>query len=471
MKAEGDGECEEGGDDEDVRKALQLAREPKYLGVLQRVRDFKERPAAYVGPADQSEAYRLVMAVNEMCVDVDESVGKIFTVVSERFSKRFPELVTHVPDAVSYMSVVPRLGNETDVSQVSLDDVLKPAQVLAVSMTAARLGTEPLSPAELARVERLCAAGLTMANTKKNVLLPFVAARMPHIAPNLTAVLGSEITAQLLAVVGGLEKLTQIPSCNVQVIGKGHETLHGFSRVAGMRHHGLIHGCPLVQECSQEHRTKAMRVVAGRVALASRIDQSKTDPSGAAGAKWSEEIRVKLKKWHAPPPGKTKKALPVPVTDSKKKRGGRRARRLKRLYGETQVQKLANRQRFGESSEDYGETSMGNSLGMLATEGGGKLRVVANDRGIAKRKGDFSKYKHGAAAGAQSTHGQLKGLGVGDGVDESGAPSLSMSAGDGVKLVNPNASQPDLAVTADRYFGDGLGFKKANKKPKRHDPT
>lgn len=42
--------------------------------------------------------------------------------------------------------------------------------------------------------------------------------KMHHIAPNLSAVVGSEIAAKLMGVAGGLKALSKMPACNVQVM-------------------------------------------------------------------------------------------------------------------------------------------------------------------------------------------------------------------------------------------------------------
>jgi U4/U6 small nuclear ribonucleoprotein PRP31 len=42
-----------------------------------------------------------------------------------------------------------------------------------------------------------------------------------------------------------------------------------------------------------------------------------------------EEIRKKIEKWQEPPPAKLPKPLPVPDSEPKKKRGGRRLQKMK----------------------------------------------------------------------------------------------------------------------------------------------
>ena len=48
-------------------------------------------------------------------------------------------------------------------------------------------------------------------------ILKLVQLKMHHIAPNLSAAVGSEIAAKLMGVAGGLTNLSKMPACNVQV--------------------------------------------------------------------------------------------------------------------------------------------------------------------------------------------------------------------------------------------------------------
>lgn len=52
----------------------------------------------------------------------------------------------------------------------------------------------------------------------KAKILDFVETRMNSMAPNMCALIGSRITAQLLALTGGLTAMSKTPSCNLQVM-------------------------------------------------------------------------------------------------------------------------------------------------------------------------------------------------------------------------------------------------------------
>ena len=55
-------------------------------------------------------------------------------------------------------------------------------------------------------------------------ILRLVQTKMGRIAPNLSAVVGTAIAAQLMGVAGGLSSLSQMPACNIQVHPAAHAT-------------------------------------------------------------------------------------------------------------------------------------------------------------------------------------------------------------------------------------------------------
>ena len=60
------------------------------------------------------------------------------------------------------------------------------------------------------------------------------------------------------------------------------------------------------------------------------------------------EIERRLEKLQEPPPVKAIKPLPPPIDPTRKKRGGRRARKMKDRLGMTDLRKRQSQMTFGE---------------------------------------------------------------------------------------------------------------------------
>ena len=95
------------------------------------------------------------------------------------------------------------------------------------------------------QVLEACDAALQMDEDKASIL-QLVQQRMHKIAPNLSIAVGTEIAAKLMGVAGGLAALSQMPACNVQVLGAKRKTLAGFSSATAQPHQGYAPRCDCV---------------------------------------------------------------------------------------------------------------------------------------------------------------------------------------------------------------------------------
>lgn len=78
-------------------------------------------------------------------------------------------------------------------------------------------------------------------------ILKYVESRMKYYAPNVTAIVGSTIAAQLISIAGGLKRLADMPATNVQVLGNKKANLAGFSSAFAATRAGFIYHTETVQ--------------------------------------------------------------------------------------------------------------------------------------------------------------------------------------------------------------------------------
>lgn len=308
------------------------------------------------------------------------------------YSKKFPELESLIPNKLDYLKVVSRIGNETvcfspfshkqDMSQVKLDDILAPSQVMIVSITGSTTNGEPLSASSLSEVLSLCSEAIQLDHDRSS-LLRFIESRMLTMAPNVSALVGTYIAARLIGHVGGLQALSRMPACNVMLVGQQRQLFEGMDQSAP-RHSGILFQSDLVQNAPNSLRMKVSRVLANKVTLAARLDAQGVK-SNTTGDAYRKTIEEKIAKWEEPTPGMRDKALPVPRDEPKKRRGGRRVRKMKEARQLTEIQKLLNKRRFGVAAENYADEAMGIENGMLE-DGGSFRRVTAKKMKLCKRR-------------------------------------------------------------------------------------
>jgi U4/U6 small nuclear ribonucleoprotein PRP31 len=194
--------------------------------------------------------------------------------------------------------------------------------------------------------------------------------------------------------------------------------------------------------------------------------------TGSYGRKLQEELEKRLEKLAEPPPAKVTKALPVPVEGSKKRRGGKRARKAKEAYAMTELRKLQNRMAFGEEEEETGAYDETRGLGMAGSSSG-KLRQLVGEsrskggyfRDIILISGELHRLTYWcvhAAKMSKSNKNRLATLrGSSSGTQSGLASSISFTPHQGVEFVDPTrAKRVDSAN--DSWFAEGA-FSVVNK--------
>jgi U4/U6 small nuclear ribonucleoprotein PRP31 len=183
---------------------------------------------------------------------------------AHRYRARFPEVEGLVLDPLAYARVVGRIGNKENVVDVELEDVIPRHVVMTVSVSASTTDGTALPESELARVRAACAM-MEELDAARATLTRFVGSRMGLVAPNLSAVCGADVAAKLVGAAGGLARLSEIPACNIQVLGQRKRINAGLSSRSAGANQGFVYGCPMVTGVPPDYRKKAGKLVANKV--------------------------------------------------------------------------------------------------------------------------------------------------------------------------------------------------------------
>jgi nucleolar protein 56 len=128
----------------------------------------------------------------------------------------------------------------------------------------------PETPAE-ERVVSLAERAVDL-DSERAELRSFVESHAPAVAPNLAEMAGPVLAARLLSLAGGLESLAKKPAGTVQVLG-AEDALFAHLRGRGPSpKHGVIFTHEYVRGTHPENRGSAARALAGKLAIAARID-------------------------------------------------------------------------------------------------------------------------------------------------------------------------------------------------------
>jgi U4/U6 small nuclear ribonucleoprotein PRP31 len=178
--------------------------------------------------------------------------------------------------------------------------------------------------------------------------------------------------------------------------------------------------------------------------------------NGSTGSDLRAEVNMRIEKLQEPPPVKLIKPLMPPLEVARKKRGGRRARKIKERMGITELRKQANRMTFGEIEEDAYQDDLSFSTGQIGKSGSGRVRAAQVD---SKTKARISQklqktiQKQNQWGGTSTVRKNISGT----------ASSVAFTTLQGLEIVNPNACERDAKGTeSQKYFSSASGFAKVS---------
>jgi len=183
-----------------------------------------------------------------------------------------------------------------------------------------------ITDANLSIVQTLAKQILELFELRKQ-LEELVETEMKRIAPNLSAILGTAVGARILARAGSLTNLAKMPASTIQVLGAEKALFRSLKTGSQPPKHGLLFQHASVHTAPRWQRGKIARAVAGKAAIASRVDYH----GGGLNNILLEKLNVRVdeigKKYVEPPI--RKEVIPEPSRDRfrskfKKQKGKKR---------------------------------------------------------------------------------------------------------------------------------------------------
>uniref|UniRef100_A0A4W6D3H0 U4/U6 small nuclear ribonucleoprotein Prp31 n=1 Tax=Lates calcarifer TaxID=8187 RepID=A0A4W6D3H0_LATCA len=406
---------------ESVTSIAKLRNSKQFSEIIDKISAYigKQRKNSEVsGPVEADPEYRLIVAANNLTVEIDNELNIIHKFTRDKYSKRFPELESLVPDSLDYIRTVKELGNNLEKckNNETLQQILTNATIMVVSVTASTTQGSLLSEEELKQLEEACDMALEL-NQSKHRIYEYVESRMSFIAPNLSIIVGASTAAKIMGIAGGLTNLSKMPACNLMLLGAQRKTLSGFSSTSLLPHTGFIYHCDVVQSLPPDLRRKAARLVAAKCTLAARVDSFHESSDGKVGYDLKEEIERKFDKWQEPPPVK-------------------------------------------QIEDDAYQEDLGFSLGQLGKSGSGRVRQAQVNEATKAR---ISKSLQRTLQKQSMTYGGKSTV-----RDRSSGTSSSVAFTplQGLEIVNPQAAEKKVAEANQKYFSNMAEFLKVKKEAK-----
>ncbi len=210
----------------------------------------------------------IIQAVNTMD-ELDKTVNQLSVRLREWYGLYFPEL----SDKIS--------SHEKFVKLVFTGDTVKEDSI----------GGE-LEENDLKTIRKL-AESINELYKEREDLEKYIASKTKDVMPNTHALAGPLLTAKLLSLAGGLEKLSKFPSSTIQVLG-AEKSLFRFLHGKGTPpKFGVLFSHPYIQKAHKNKMGKVSRILASKISLAVRMDYYGKKDCGEA---LKNELDKKIKK-------------------------------------------------------------------------------------------------------------------------------------------------------------------------------
>ena len=219
--------------------------------------------------ASEQSDQLVIQAMNSLD-DVEKVQNLMVSRLREWYGLHFPE-ASHAIENGQYLARIVAEGGsrsqiESNPNLVKLitDSSVKP-ELLSQSM-----GAE-LPDQDMTMIQSLAHQILNLHQLREQ-LEKYLDESMQIIAPNLRGLIGSVIGARLIGLAGGIEKLARFPASTVQVLGAEQALFRALKTGAKPPKHGVIFQHTLIHSAPWWQRGKIARILAGKIAIAARID-------------------------------------------------------------------------------------------------------------------------------------------------------------------------------------------------------
>ena len=182
----------------------------------------------------------------------------------EWYGMHFPELADIAKER-RYAELIARYGKRDGI-----------IEELGAEMES--IGSE-FEPDDMCAVQYL-ANSLLMVYDDRERTEEYISVIVRDSCPNMCAVAGDTLSARLISLAGGLERLASLPSSTVQLLGAEKAMFRHLKSGKRPPKHGVIYQHPDVHRAPKWQRGNIARALAGKISIAAKIDQFGGDYRG-----------------------------------------------------------------------------------------------------------------------------------------------------------------------------------------------
>ncbi len=204
--------------------------------------------------------------------DLDRTLNLLAGRIREWYGLHFPELDRIVEKHDSYIRLVQNLGTRDEFTHEGLvKQGIPQDRATVISQAAQKSAGSELPAPDLEWLREVCGEVLQMYKLR-DTAEKYTDKIMGEVAPNMTGVLGAVLSAKLVSMAGGLDRVAKMPASTLQVLGAEKALFRTLKTGARPPKHGIIFQYADIHQSPRWLRGKIARAVAGKLAIAARMD-------------------------------------------------------------------------------------------------------------------------------------------------------------------------------------------------------
>ncbi len=268
----------------------------------------------------------IIQAINTID-DIERILNILTDRVREWYGIHFPEINKIVKKHDDFVTLVAELGHRDNFTKERIKEVLPdfPDHLAEKLEEAAKdsMGAE-MDEKDLRAVQRVAEIARELYEIRRKTA-EYIDESMDDVAPNIKALVGPLIGARLIALAGGLKEMARLPASTIQLLGAEKALFRHLTKGTKPPKHGVIFQHPLIHRSPWWQRGKIARALAGKLAIAARIDAYSGEYRGDELKRQLEQRVKEIKEKYPRPPKRRGRGRPP-----RGRRGGRRGSRRRR---------------------------------------------------------------------------------------------------------------------------------------------
>ena len=244
---------------------------------VQQLRDFAiSLSSSRVREASGRLDLHVIQAINALD-ELDKIINILAARMREWYGLHFPELDHLVQSLTAFAKIVSSAGTRDKITDKMLQYAgIQEKKGDIILSAASRSKGGDITDENLKLVMRLADQVIEQSQLRDD-LANTVETSMEIIAPNVKELLTASVSARMIAMAGGLQKLAMLPASTIQILGAEKALFRSLKTGANPPKHGMLFQHPTIHAAPKWQRGKIARAIAAKVAIAARIDAYRHD--------------------------------------------------------------------------------------------------------------------------------------------------------------------------------------------------